>query len=998
MERELHTVKSRLAASENDNRALLNKLQQKGLEIARSSSRASEASRGQMQVLQREKARLEEQNVKLNKQLGDSQVTVASLEKKLEKLQLSLEDLNHEVAREVKSSRNAEKATSNFTVQLAEANRALESERQLRAQAQGTARTLQSTMDARDVELEELRAQLLSALRTVDPELALPVQSDGGGDKFISKNFDLVRKIEELQQNLRVQTAARDNAEAQIAEMRATRNESPTRPRLEEMNPNEAPFNGSPTQKRPKPNGRHYSNASTPPRRFANSEAEHLQDSVRSDRTADILSFNNRMDLKAEVEELQNQLQLTQMQNRHLQSQLERSTPGPDPYSDESPSLRRVQKLEKVNSRLHDMLDDSAKKVSALEKALRTGELSLRDIQTKSHEEILDLLNRQEESRRSLLHSHKDAVAELSDMKDHFEKMRHERAKIEVDLRDAKSDLQDMSIAREQEAASRNQLLQEFADLQIRLDAETSKLADVTASLSLYKSRADEYFSKLEQAEIAVLKANRAEQFARSQAREAEESCAEMMSERKRLDSTIEDLQHQNQRLEEKIEDVSTDLAAATQAKKRLQHELEDYRNQRANDIEDKESSMEQMRKKYQAEFATLTKELDLTREEKLFKQAEISRLREELDELRSKWDDEVLNSSTWSKEKTRLEATLSDVVASRDEAVNAHNEAQSRIVSLLSQVRALRSSVDEVTSERDSLVREKRSVEARLDEAKTGLEELAKSESPSLRNAANIDREILELKAGLAQQEDIAAAAVEKMRRAEALVSEVQKDIVAEREATAELNKQKVALEKSLNEIQVRLIDLETKGYSTASHDIKFLHKRIQELEAQLEEQENERSKSQRSVRNVDRTVKDLQSQIDRRDKQNNQLQEDLGRMRDKLDKLLKTIDELQASESTNELSARRAERELREEKERAMRLERELESWKSHRMEKGSGLGSSVAGSVLGVGSLRGKDSMRMSGAWRANVAGSEGDEVKIPKRKSSISRVPSLTKGFL
>ena len=830
LERELHTVKSRLTASENDNRALLNKIQQKGLEIARSSSRASEASRGQVQALQREKVKLEEQNTKLNKQLGDSQVTIASLEKKLEKLQLNLEDLNHEVAREVKSSRNAEKVTSNFTVQLAEANRTIESERQLRTQAQGTVRSLQTALDSREGELTELRSQLLAALKIVDPESVPQMQSDGSSDKFLNQNFDLVRKVEELQQNLRVQTAGRANAEAQLAELRAARNESPTRPRLEEISINEAPFNGSPTQKRSKANGRHYSNASTPPRRLGNNEGDHPHDSTRSDRTADILSFNNRMDLKAEVEELQNQLQLAQMQNRHLQSQLERSTPGPE-YSDESPSLRRMQKLEKVNSRLHDLLDDSAKKVSALEKALRTGELSIRDIQTRSHEEILDLLNRQEESRRTLLHSHKDAVGELTDMKEHFEKMRHERAKIEVDLRDARSELQEVTLSREQEAASRNQLLQEFADIQIRLDAETSKLADVTASLSLYKSRADEYFSKLEQAEIAVLKANRAEQFAKSQAKEAEESCAEMASERKRLDTTIEDLQHQNQRLEEKIEDMSTDLAAATQAKKRLQHELEDYRNQRANDIEDKESSMEQMRKKYQAEFATLTKELDLTREEKLFKQAEISRLRDELDELRSKWDDEVLNSSTWSKEKSRLEATLSDVVASRDEAVNAHNEAQSKIVSLLSQVRALRSSVDEATSERDSLLREKRSIEARLEEAKAGLEELAKSESPSLRNAANIDREILELKAGLAQQEDIAAAAVEKMRRAESLVSEIQKDILAEREAGAELQKQKMTLEKALNEVQVRLIDLETKGYSTASHDIKFLHKRIQEV-----------------------------------------------------------------------------------------------------------------------------------------------------------------------
>ncbi|RSM03199.1 hypothetical protein CEP52_007532 [Fusarium oligoseptatum] len=963
LERELGTVKSRLMASENDNRALLNKLQQKGLEIARSSSRASEASRGQILTLQREKARLEEQNAKLNKQLGESQIAIASLEKRAEKLQLNLEDLSHEVAREVKSSRNAEKATSTFTAQLAEANRTIESERQLRTQAQTTVRTLQASLDSRDKELEDLRAQMLDVLRTVDPEAPIPPQSDGTDEKVLIQNFDLVRKVEELQQNLRVQTAARTNAENQLADLRASRNDtSPTRPKLEEIHLNEAPFQGSPTQRRAaKLHARNYSNTSTPTRRFQ--DFDPLQDSTRSDRTVDTLSFNSRMDLKAEVEELQNQLQLKEMQNRHLQSQIDRSTPIPENYDDQSPSLRRIQKLEMVNNRLHDMLDDSSKKVSALERTIRSGELSLRDIQTRTHEEILEVLNNQEDSRRALVHSHKDAVAELTDIKVHFERLRHDRAKAEVELRDVRSDLDEMTMAREQEAQSRNQLLQEFADLQIRLDAETSKLIDVTSSLDLYKSRADEYFGKLEQAEIAVLKASRAEQFAKSQAKEAEDTYAVVMSEREKMDATIEDLQHQNQRLEEKVEDISTDLEAATQAKKRLQHELEDYRNQRAMEIEDKESSMEQTRKKYQAEFATLTNELDLAREEKLFKQAEITRLREELDELRSKWDDEVLNSSTWSKEKSRLESTLADVASSRDEAVNAHNEAQGK-------------------SETSSCEK-KRNVEARLEEAKAGFEDLVKGESPSLRNAANMDKEILDLKSNLAQQEDIAAAAVEKMRRAEALVVEVQKDVTVERETSAQLQQQKASLEKNLNEAQLKLIDLETKGYSSASQDVKFLHKRIQELESQLEDQETERSKSQRSVRNVDRIVKDLQGRIDRKDKQNAQLSDDVSRMRDKVEKLLQTIEELQSSESNNQLSARRAERELREEKEKSLRLERELEGWKNLRNEKGSG---SVIGSVRS----------RM-GPWRV----SEGDDVSvvdIPKRKSSLSRVPSLTKGFL
>lgn len=119
------------------------------------------------------------------------------------------------------------------------------------------------------------------------------------------------------------------------------------------------------------------------------------------------------------------------------------------------------------------------------------------------------------------------------------------------------------------------------------------------------------------------------------------------------------------------------------------------------------------------------------------------------------------------------------------------------------------------------------------------------------------------------------------------------------------------------------------------------------------------------------------MQSQIDRRDKINSQLQEDIARSREKVEKLLKTIDELQTSDSANQLSSRRAERELREEREKALRLERELEGWKALRMEKG-GHGSSAR-----------------SGQYSEDSYGSGFD---IPKRKSSLSRQMSNSKGFL
>ena len=839
IERELVTVKGRLTASENDNRALLNKIQQKNLDIARSNSKAGDTQRSRLLHLQNEKGRLEEENKKLVRQLGDSQLSVTSLEKQKEKLALSLEDLNHEVAREHKASRSAEKASSSVTMQLAETNRNLETERQLKSQAQANTRKLQGMLDNANKELQDCHQQLILLHKVFDPELTDVVPTWETVAPRLSESIDLARQLEASQQALRVTGEKWTRAESQLQDLRRrhqdditeidNRHSTSKRHLLEEVNQNTIHANRSPTHIRKGSDLRPYSSISTPDRRHINNNIGN--DSGRSDRTVDTVAYNKRMDLAAELEMVQNQLQMTEMQNKHLKSQLGRSSPLKDVWQDESPSVRRVQKLEKENNRLHEKLDDSAKKMSALERNLHSGELSLRDVQAKSHEELYDLLNSQENSRKSLLSVHNNAVAELAEAKSHFDSIKQSKLSLEVELRDARSELQEISLASEHEAASRSQLLQEFSDLQIRLDTETSKLLDATSSLSLYQSRADEYLSKLEQDEIAVLKASRAEQFAKSQAREAEETYATIMSERKQMDAMVEDLQRQAQHYEEKVDDLAADLDGAIQAKKRLQHELEDYRSQRAMDVEDKEMSLEQTRKKYQNEFSTLTNELEIERENVLHARSENTHLREELEELRSKWDDEVLNSSTWAKEKSRLEITLQDLSTSREEAVRAHNDAQTKLVSLLSQVRNLRTSVDDVSAERDLLIKEKRGLEARLAEAGDHLEDLARGESPSMRNAAGMDRILLDLKSQVAQKEDVAEAAVGKMRRAEALATEMQKDVIAERETNAGLHREKAALEKSVKDLQGKVVDLETKGFSSASQDVRFLNGRVKEV-----------------------------------------------------------------------------------------------------------------------------------------------------------------------
>ena len=829
---------------------------------------------------------------------------------------------------------------------------------------------------------------LCSCKRCFDPTTQLPRSFDVA-KVDLRKTVNLAKKLEEAEQATKIATERYSKAETQLDRIRSqhndeiseldARHQSSRRALLEELDPSQLNSRRSPTLNRHGiENIKPFNAYSTPPNMHRQLTTS-TNNSTRSDRTVDSMQYNKRMDFAAEIEQLQNQLQMSEMRNRHLQTQLEHS-PSKS-WQDDSPSTRRVQRLERENTRLHGMLDDSAKKVSALENSIRSGHLTLKEVQTKSHEELFDLINSQEQSRRSLLSVHNAAVAELADAKVSFDDVKQAKANLEVEARDAKSELDDLKYEREQDDSSRAQLLQEFAELQMKLDTETSNLLEAQSNVALYKARADEYYNKLEQAEIAVVRASRAEQFAKSQGREAEDTCSTIISERKQMDAMVEDLQRKLQSHDERIEDLSADLDGAMQAKKRLQNELEDYRGQRAMDIEDKETSIEQTRKKYQSELSTLHAELEMDRQSAINIRGENSRLRDELEDLRAKWDEEVLNSSTWAKEKSRLDMQLESLTNARDEAANAHNEAQSKVVSLLSQVRTLRTSFEDATAGRDAALKEKKSIEARLGEMSERLDELGRSHSPSMQRAASSDKELLQVKADLAQKEDVAVAAVDKMRRSEALVQEVQKDLTSERDTNVRLHKEKATLDKTVKELQLRLVDLETKGYSSASQDVRFLHGRIQELEKQLDTLEDSRTKEVRSVRNVDRTVKDLQLQIERREKANSALNDDLAKSRDKVERLLANIDELQNSDSTNQLAAKRAERELREEREKALRLERELEGWKALRMDRGE---------------------MRRSGTFRA--MSEIGSDIGRRRREGSaapsegLQRNESLTKNFL
>ena len=100
---------------------------------------------------------------------------------------------------------------------------------------------------------------------------------------------------------------------------------------------------------------------------------------------------------------------------------------------------------------------------------------------------------------------------------------------------------------------------------------------------------------------------------------------------------------------------------------------------------------------------------------------------------------------------------------------------------------------MEEAEALRADLLREKLQLENRLQNFNES--DLFSHDKNPERHPGVLEKKIVDLKSELAEKQDAAAAAIEKMHRAEKIATEAQKEIAAERQSIVQLHKDKVCL-----------------------------------------------------------------------------------------------------------------------------------------------------------------------------------------------------------
>lgn len=879
------------------------------------------------------------QKVMIEGHLQTARAEKARVEKELLELKTSksrftkeLEDLNHELDKEHQIAMAAEKTTNQIQRSLAESRSNLELEIQQKQSAQTTVRRLQASLDAATEDLTERTEQVLALYRAIaDDDTITNIDEWKQKKSTVSEAVNLARELNEARQALKRAEANKSILETQLAETKqrsrelhdfdsrhsmykkrtdsistldiGNRPHSPTRPVTAPWTP---PQTVRTTFGEP---GRSRTNTLA-----QNFEIRPLLSSPEPGKADN--SGRKIQALQREIEQLQFKLSRSSTANGTAES-------GPEDSDRSEANL--ISRLTRENKRLHEMLDDNADQVDAMETAQRRDRASLRDMQNKSMSEIESTFQTLADEKIALTRAQRVSLVELESARSEMEKLKQAKASLQQNLRELQERLEGQIGDRSQDSALVSQLEDDLGDAQMKLEAEAIRTQELDESVKVYRQRAEEYFDRLEQAESTVIRATHAETWAKKQLQEAEDALSSALRDRQNQDSYINKMQAQVQDLEAKLEDGQLEMNSIAMQRSRLQQELEQYRNSKNQELEERDQGAEQTRKAYQRELVSLSSELDSERTNAIKLRDENRIIRGTIEDLRIKSTEDSLNSATWEKEASRKDNKIQDLMQDLQSSESAQRESQSRIVTMLSEIRELRVSQDELSSEKEALFKEKKMLESKYRVLSQSIGERAASHT----RIPSSPRE--DLANTLAEKEELLQVMSEKVSLADATAASAQRDVLLERDANVHLHKQKAALENEKKELQLKIVDLETKSYSNSSKDVKFLQTRILELEKELNGQDRAKIEETRSLRNTDRTIKDLEAALTQRDLGHQRLEDKVAKSDARARAMQADLEALRDADAAHQLRARRAERDASDQRERALRAEKELERYKS-------------------------------------------------------------------
>lgn len=506
-----------------------------------------------------------------------------------------------------------------------------------------------------------------------------------------------------------------------------------------------------------------------------------------------------------------------------------------------------------------------------------------------------------------LLKVYQETSRNLSLTREELANSKYQASKLEKELSKS-GDIISSYKSKDVQALSNQLAREELTKVQLHLEAIQSKNSDLSKTVKLYKSRAEEYFNKLENAEAAVRTAKHSEKFTKEQLQEATDSLEKIKEQNRRSENAIVKLNVTISQLRERIEEKQSELSKAQSSNIMLQEEINHYHERLM-----KSSNTE----KYDSQIRKLSDELVCSMRNETNLRKDLGTLELDFENLQTQKSKEI---KELTKEKSYYMRLVKDLEDKNEDAVVAQKDLEVKLRSLMKQIGTLNESVDKLIRERDSLENDKKSLEIQVRDLSgeygtfMNEREVAGQEKESL--LMTIEKNELEI-------DDLK----KEKRKAKSLQEQLQAFIEEEKHKNVIVSEENQALGKFNQQLKDKVSELEQK---LNENDDDIWLERINKLEKRLQSESDEKHEASKVTKSLERTVDELKDQVDKQAKQLSKHSAERESYELKISELLNTINKWQNTDSSTRLSLKRAEREMRHLQENNLELEKEIEEWK--------------------------------------------------------------------
>ncbi|KAK0679975.1 CING protein, partial [Pygoscelis papua] len=487
--------------------------------------------------------------------------------------------------------------------------------------------------------------------------------------------------------------------------------------------------------------------------------------------------------------------------------------------------------------------------------------------------------------------------------------MREEASSRDGELERYRRDLQQLQEERDEATKAK-------ASLESAREASEQARKTVESSLRELQEQNDNLRRKVLGMETQLKEYERlGENWEGSQAR-LKEKVTKLEAERRQMEESLGEATEREQELlmakrslETRLEEAQRSLARLTQEHQELSTSYQDEQRQKEQ-LKRAKSELEEQKRLLDRTTEKLNKELEQMTEES---HSSLAVLKSQLEEF---------------KEKSRKEITDSQKQA-KDRGAEVE-KMQFSMGRLQDEVARLKQALQDSQAERESTLLDKEVLLQRLHNLEQEMETKKRSQDDRSRHVKALEEKSKHLEVELDEERTTVELLTERVNRSRDQIDQLRAELLQERSSRQDLECDKVSLERQNKELKSRLASSE--GLQKPSSNVSQLEARVEELQDKLQAEEREKSVLLSSNRKLERKVKELTIQIDD-ERQHVSDQKDQLSLRVKA--LKRQVDEAEEEIERLEGARKKAQRELEEQHELNEQLQNrikalEKEAWR--------------------------------------------------------------------